>query len=116
MHTKPQKLDVPGVKEPILLDVDLSPGFGTQGDVVLVDVIRNFPYLPSGSTRPVRTDIMVFADAKGQLGIRIQWEDKTGAANARAVRTSSAPVPTPAPSRSPARPAPTAPPSIFGPR
>jgi hypothetical protein len=82
VYSKRQKLELPGgrEKEMVLQEVDMSPG------VLLVDVIRNFPYLPEGNTRPIRTNILVYADTKGQLGTRIEWEDKKAAANERIAR------------------------------
>jgi len=99
-----EQLRLPGSKDQKIKDtveVDLSP------QVVLVDVIHNFPYLPEGNVRPIRTNVLVCADAAGRLFHRIDWVDKNAATRDWLARTEKASAPSPAtpPMAPPARPA-----------
>ena len=67
-----QEFQVPGAKETVREDVDLSP----PPNVLLVDVIRDFLYQPSGDNRPIRTNVLVFSDSQGRIAQRIEWEDR----------------------------------------
>jgi len=102
-----EQLRLPGSKDQKTKDtveVDLSP------QAVLVDVIHNFPYQPEGNPRPIRTNVLVCADAAGRLFHRIEWEDKKAAANDWLVRTEKAAAPSSAetgPTRPVAKPAAT---------
>jgi hypothetical protein len=70
-----KKITIPGVPTPMEVEVDMSP------QVLLGDVLKNFPYRPEGNARPTNTNILVFADSKGRLGTRIEWEDRKASAN-----------------------------------
>ena len=87
-----EQLRLPGSKEKTkdTVEVDLSP------QVVLVDVIHNFPYQPEGNAKPIRTNVLVYADAAGRLFHRIEWEDKSAAAKDWLRRTGKAAAPSPA--------------------
>ena len=88
-----EQLRLPGSKDQKTKDtveVDLSP------QVVLVDVIHNFPYQPEGNARPIRTNVLVCAAAAGRLFHRIEWEDKKAAANDWLARTGKVAAPSPA--------------------
>jgi hypothetical protein len=74
-----------GTKETI--PVEMSP------QAFLVDVIRNFPYLPEGNARPVKVNILVYADAQGHLRHRIDWEDKKAEGTDRQAREGTGPPP-----------------------
>jgi hypothetical protein len=88
-----EQLRLPGSKDQKTKDtveVDLSP------QAVLVDVIHNFPYQPEGNAKPIRTNVLVCADAAGQLFHRIDWEDKNAASKDWLARTEKAVAPSPA--------------------
>jgi hypothetical protein len=72
--------------------VDLSPG------VLLVDMIRGFPYTPPGM-RPIPTNVLIFSDTEGNLGQRIDWEDQKEANQRRQEREAAAPAVGPAPKK-----------------
>jgi hypothetical protein len=100
------KIRVPGGAETRDVDVDLSPG------VLLVDIIRNFPFRPEGNPRAVPTNVLVYAEGQGRLSRRIEWDDRNAARNARPAREKAVPVkpvevapppPKPAPKPSPPR-------------
>jgi hypothetical protein len=115
--SKRQKLALPSAKEsakesttPEAITVDMNP------QAFAVDVIRNFPYLPEGGRQAIRTSVLVYADAKGQLQRRIDWDDKNAARNAREVRKEARPTgpevkpPPPPPPPKKERPPPRTPP------
>jgi hypothetical protein len=82
---KRQKLLIPGgkgsetTKENV--EIDMTPP-----GVLLVDILRNFMYVPEGNTRPIRTNMLIYTDTRGELKQRIEWDDKKAAANAWAAR------------------------------
>lgn len=84
---KRTRIDVPGAKETKEVDVDLSP------QVLLVDVIKGFPY-QEGGNRPIRTNVLVFADAQGRLGQRVEWADRKDSTNDRISRMAADSTPT----------------------
>jgi hypothetical protein len=86
-YVKRQKLIVPGAKPGAkeattaeAINVDLN------AEVLLVDVMRAFLYVPEGAPRAIRTNILIYADARGQLNRRIEWDDKNASRAARAER------------------------------
>ena len=58
--------------------------------MVLVDLVRDFPYTytppPPGKKQTVPTSVLIFADMQGNLGERIEWEDKNAANKDRKAR------------------------------
>ena len=87
VYSKRQKLVLPAAKASAkesttaeAITVDMNP------QAFAVDVIRNFPYLPEGGRQAIRTNVMIYTDAKGQLQRRIDWDDKNAARNAREIR------------------------------
>ncbi len=111
-----RKLTVPGTKaEPTKdnVEIDMNPV-----GIVLVDILHNFLYQPAG-TRAVRTDVLMFADGRGELGERFVWDDKTRAASDWKARETGGTTPpvtppvtptTPRPPFKPLPPKPTTPP------
>jgi len=100
-----EKLMLPGArgkeKTKDTIEVDLSP------QVVILDVVHNFPYQPEGNIRPIRTNVLMCADAAGRLFHRIEWEDKQAAANDWLARTEKTAAPPPTkPAATPPKPAP----------
>jgi len=88
-YLKRQKLTIPGAKAAAgskesmtaeAINVDLNP------QVLLVDVLRAFPYVPEGATRVIRTNVLIFADARGQLDRRTDWDDKNASRAAKVER------------------------------
>jgi hypothetical protein len=77
-------IKVPGSGKEVTETVDLSPG------VLLVDMIRGFPYTPPGM-RPIPTNVLIFSDTQGNLGQRIDWEDQKEANQRRQEREAAAP-------------------------
>jgi hypothetical protein len=47
-------------------------------------VLRRFPYVPGENTKPTLTNILIYANARGQLERRTEWDDKNAARNAKA--------------------------------
>ena len=83
---KPVPIKVPGSEKEVTETVDLSPG------VLLVDMIREFPYTPPGpGMKPIPTNVLIFSDTQGNLGQRIDWEDKKEANQRRQERESVVP-------------------------
>lgn len=74
------RIVVPGAKEEVTKDVDLSP------QVLVVDVLKGFPYKPRGGNRLIPTNVLVYADGRGRLRERIQWEDQQRAPRDRVRR------------------------------
>ncbi len=74
------RIVVPGAKEEVTKDVDLSP------QALVVDVVKGFPYKPRGGNRLIRTNVLVYADGRGSLRERIQWEDQQRAPRDRVRR------------------------------
>jgi hypothetical protein len=110
---KPQKLTMPsakgGGKESATaeaINVDMNP------QVLLVDVLRGFRYVPEGGTKSIPTNILLYSDARGQLERRTEWDDKNAARTARAERepgaAGSPPIkgPPPPPTKTPPTPKP----------
>ena len=87
--SKPVPIKVPGSGKEVTETVDLSPG------VLLVDMIRGFPYTPTGM-RPIPTNVLIFSDTQGNLGQRIDWEDQKEANQRRQEREAAAPAVGPA--------------------
>jgi len=87
--SKPVPIKMPGSGKEVTETVDLSPG------VLLVDMIRGFPYAPPGM-RPIPTNVLVFSDTQGNLGQRIDWEDQKEANQHRQERESVVPGVVPA--------------------
>ena len=77
--SKPVLIKAPGSGKEVTETVDLSPG------VLLVDMIRGFPYTPPGM-RPIPTNVLIFSDIEGNLGQRIDWEDQKEANQRRQQR------------------------------
>lgn len=73
-----------GKPEEIIKDVDLSP------QALIVDVIKGFPYKPQGGNRSISTNVLVYADGRGAVRERIEWEDRQRAAEARMRRKEAA--------------------------
>lgn len=84
IYSKPVPIKVPGSGKEVTETVDLSPG------VLLVDMIRGFPYTPPGM-RPISTNVLIFSDTQGNLGQRIDWEDQKEANQRRQERESVVP-------------------------
>lgn len=78
-------INIPGSGDTVRVPVDMSPG------VVLVDLIRGFRYRPAGSAAPTTTSILVFADRRGHVDRRIEWEDQDAAANVKQQRVGGLP-------------------------
>ena len=74
------RIVVPGAKEEVTKDVDLSP------QALVVDIVKGFPYKPRGGNRLIPTNVLVYADGRGRLGERIQWEDQQRAPRDRVRR------------------------------
>ncbi|HUU09259.1 MAG TPA: hypothetical protein VM431_01820 [Phycisphaerae bacterium] len=89
---KRTRIAVPGSKDSTEVDADLSP------QVLLVDVIKGFPY-QEGGNRPIRTNVLVFSDAQGRLGQRIEWADRKESTIARISRMAADSTPTKASGR-----------------
>ena len=91
---KRQKLLLPGGGgkfTPDNVEIDMNPA-----GIVLVDILRNFLYQPEGGgMRATRTNVLIYSDARGELGQRIEWEDKTAAATAWKAREGAAGTPVP---------------------
>ncbi len=68
----------------VVKDVSLSPG------VLVVDVIRDFPYQPKGGNRPIRTRVLVYADGQGTLNRRVEWAERIRSSKDRRERKQSA--------------------------
>ena len=79
-HKRRTTLIVPGSQDEVTTTVEFNPG------VVLVDLVRNFPYTPSGKKRAVPTSVLIFADMQGNLSQRIEWEDENAANEDRQAR------------------------------
>jgi len=77
-------LTVPGTGETVEKDVEMAPG------ALLVDLIRQFPYQPQGANRTITTKVLVYADARGNLHRRIQWEDQERSRDDRSRRKQAA--------------------------
>ncbi|MGB2938428.1 MAG: hypothetical protein WBD05_09595 [Phycisphaerae bacterium] len=77
-------LIVPGSQDEVTTTVEFNPG------AVLVDLVRDFPYTytppPPGKKQTVPTSVLIFADMQGNLGERIEWEDKNAANKDRKAR------------------------------
>ncbi len=87
LYTKSRAaIAVPGAKEKVTEDVDLSPQ-----DTLVVDVVKRFPYKPGGGNRLITTNVLVYSDARGVLRERIEWEDRQRAAEARVRRKTVVP-------------------------
>lgn len=84
-YTKRVPISVGG--EEITKEVDLSP------QVLIVDVIKGFPYKPAGGNRSISTNVLVYADARGSVRERIEWEDRLKATDDRRRRQEAAPPP-----------------------
>jgi hypothetical protein len=87
---KDAKLKLPGGatgKEDETMSVDLSPG------IVLVDMVRGFTYYPAGNKAPTKTNVLIYAGARGTLAVRTDWDDRAEAAKARAAHEGVAPPP-----------------------
>jgi hypothetical protein len=86
-YVKRQKLVVPGAR-PGAKEVTTAEAINVDlnAEVLLVDVMRAFLYVPEGATRAIRTNILIYADARGQLNRRIEWDDKNASRAARAER------------------------------
>ena len=98
VYTKRQKLSLPGAKgagkdamTPEAINVDMSP------QVLLVDVLRRFPYVPEGNTKPTLTNILIYATARGQLERRTEWDEKNALRAAKAERVEGGVTPPPPP-------------------
>jgi len=118
--SKRQKLTLPGGKGGTgtgkdagadTINVDMNP------QVLLVDVLRRFPYVPGENTKPTLTNILIYANARGQLERRTEWDDKNAARSAKAEREPTGtkppiapkeptPPPTPRPPKEPPKPRP----------
>ena len=79
------RIVVPGAKEEVTKDVDLSP------QALVVDIVKGFPYKPRGGNRLIPTNVLVYADGRGSLRERIEWEDRQKAAEDRVRRKEVAP-------------------------
>jgi hypothetical protein len=88
LYSRRMPLKVPGTTKTVDESVDLSPG------VLLVDLVRSFPYAPPG-LRTIPTSVLIYADAQGTLGQRIDWEDEKEAVRARQNREQVAPTTAP---------------------
>jgi len=84
-YTKRVPISVGG--EEITKEVDLSP------QVLIVDVIKGFPYKPAGGNRSIPTNVLVYADARGSVRERIEWEDRMRSTKDRRRRKEAAPPP-----------------------
>ena len=89
VFSKRQKLTIPGAKAGAAskdsmtaeaINVDMNP------QALLVDVLRQFPYVPEGATKVIRTNVLIYADARGQLDRRTEWDDKNESRNKKAER------------------------------
>ncbi len=112
------RLRIPGAggkQDEVTTAVDLSP------DVLLVDMIRNFPYYPVGNRTPTRVNVLVYTDAQGRMQRRIDWEDRREAIEKRAAHEGAAPAPPPksqateppkTPPKTPPKPPPKTPPTV----
>jgi len=89
VFSKRQKLTIPGAKAGAgskdsmtaeAINVDMNP------QALLVDVLRQFPYVPEGATKVIRTNVLIYADARGQLDRRTEWDDKNASRAAKAER------------------------------
>ena len=83
-------IKVPGSGKEVTETVDLSPEPGEPLKVLLVDMIRGFPYAPPG-LRPIPTNVLIYSDTQGNLGQRIDWEDQKEANQRRQERESVVP-------------------------
>jgi len=79
-HKRHTTLIVPGSRDEVTKTVEFDPG------VVLVDLVRGFPYTPPGQNRAVPTSVLIFADMQGNLSQRIEWEDENAANEDRQAR------------------------------
>lgn len=79
------RIVVPGAKEEVTKDVDLSP------QILVVDVVKGFPYKPRGGNRLIHTNVLVYADGRGSLHERIAWEDQQRGPRDRVRRKEAAP-------------------------
>jgi hypothetical protein len=95
-----------GKQEEVTTTVDLSPG------VLLVDMVRNFPYYPVGNRTPTRVSVLVYTDVQGRMQRRIDWEDRREAIEKRPAHEGAAPKPPPptSPGAEPPKPPPKTPP------
>jgi len=84
-YTKRVPISVGG--EEITKEVDLSP------QTLVVDVVKGFPYKPAGGNRSISTNVLVYADARGSVRERIEWEDRQRATDDRRRRKEAAPPP-----------------------
>ena len=84
-YTKRVPISVGG--EQITKDVDLSP------QTLVVDVVKGFPYKPAGGNRSISTNVLVYADARGSVRERIEWEDRLKATDDRRRRKEATPPP-----------------------
>jgi hypothetical protein len=110
VYTKRQKLSLPGAKgagkdamTPEAINVDMSP------QVLLVDVLRRFPYVPEGNTKPTLTNILIYATARGQLERRTEWDEKNALRAAKTERVDGGVTPLPPPTPKPTPPTPPTP-------
>jgi len=109
-YTRSMKLAIPGAKEGTkesatagAVSVEMNPG------AFVVDVIRAFPYLPEGGKQTIRTNVLVFADAKGLLARRLEWDDKNENRSATEIRKGGPVVKPPTPPTPPPTPPPPKP-------
>jgi hypothetical protein len=105
VFSKRQKLTLPGGKGGTgkdagaeTINVDMNP------QVLLVDVLRRFPYVPGENTKPTLTNILIYANARGQLERRTEWDDKNAARNARAEHEGTGTKPPPVTPKEPTPP------------
>ena len=84
-YTKRVPISVGG--EEIIKDVDLSP------QTLVVDVVKGFPYKPAGGNRSISTNVLVYADARGSVHERIEWEDRQKVTDDRLRRKEAVPPP-----------------------
>jgi hypothetical protein len=98
VFSKRQKLTIPGAKAGAAskdsmtaeaINVDMNP------QALLVDVLRQFPYVPEGATKVIRTNVLIYADARGQLDRRTEWDDKNESRNKKAEREGGGVAPPP---------------------
>jgi hypothetical protein len=92
VYSKLVPIKVPGSGKEVTETVDLSPG------VLLVDLIRGFPYAPPGM-KAIPTNVLVFSDIQGNLGQRIDWEDQKEAIQRRQERENAVPATAPGPKK-----------------
>ena len=104
VFTKRLAIPVPGGKEQVTKEVDLSP------QTLVVDVVKGFPYKPAGGNQSIPTNVLVYADARGAVRERIEWEDRVQEAEDRKRRTEGTPLPETTRKPAPRKPPPKKPP------